>query len=126
MRDHVQGVWSDRSCIETYVLVRDDLNTLNVSGGLEDLLEHFLGDSRVQTTNVESSLVGLRSGTARTAGTARRVQTIAIVVHSIGHGVGLHGALRDVERGVLARSTASLGGSGHLDLVVGHVFLDLI
>jgi hypothetical protein len=107
---------------ETYVLIRDDLNTLNVSSGLEDLFEDFLGDSGVQTANVESSLVGLRSGTARTTGTARRVQTIAIVVHGISHGVGLLGALRDVERGVLARSTASRGGSGHLHLVlvVGH------
>jgi len=126
MRDRVQGVWSDRSCIETYVLVRDDLNTLNVSGGLEDLLEHFLGDSRVQTTNVESSLVGLRSGTARTTGTARRVQAVAIVVHSISHSVGLHGALRDVERGGTGQEHRRLGGSGHLNLVVGHVFLDLI
>lgn len=111
-----------RGTIETHVLIRDDLNTLNVSGGLEDLLEHFLCDSGVKTTNVESSLVWLRSGTARTAGAARRVQTIAIVVHGISHGVGLDGALRDVERGVLARSTAGRGGSGHLHLVliVGH------
>jgi hypothetical protein len=112
----------DERAIETYVLIRDDLNTLNVSSGLEDLLEDFLGDSRIQTTNVKSSLVGLGSGTARTAGAARRVQAIAVVVHGISHGVGLDGALRDVERGVLARSTAGRGGSGHLHLVlvVGH------
>lgn len=108
--------------IETHVLIRDDLNTLNVSSGLEDLLEHFFGDSRVKTTDVQSSLVGLRSSTARTASATRRVQTIAVVVHSISHGVGLDGALRDVERGVLARSPAGRGGSGHLHLVlvVGH------
>lgn len=110
------------STIGTYVLIRDDLNTLNVSGGLEDLLEHFLCDSGVQTTNVESSLVWLRGGTARATGATRRVQAIAVVVHGISHGVGLDGALGDVERGVLARSTASRGGSGHLHLVlvVGH------
>lgn len=110
------------SIIRTYVLIRDDLNTLNVSGGLEDLLEHFLCDPRVQTTDVESSLVWFGGGTARTTGATRRVEAIAVVVHGIGHGVGLDGALGDVERGVLARSTASRGGSGHLHLVlvVGH------
>ena len=108
--------------IETHVLIRDDLNTLNVSSGLEDLLEHLLGDSGVKTTDVESSLVWLRSSTARAAGAARRVQTVAVVVHGISHGVGLDGALRDVEWGVLARSPAGRGGSGHLHLVlvVGH------
>ncbi|RXK34165.1 hypothetical protein BBD39_06145 [Arsenophonus endosymbiont of Bemisia tabaci Asia II 3] len=46
----------------TYVLVRDDLDVLHVSGGLKDLPEDLFGDSGVQATNVQSSFVGFGSG----------------------------------------------------------------
>jgi hypothetical protein len=44
----------------TYVLVRDDLDVLHVSSGLENLPENLFGDPGVQTANIQSSFVGLR------------------------------------------------------------------
>lgn len=44
---------------ETYVLVGDDLDVLNVTGSLKDLAQNILRDTRVQATDVESSLVRL-------------------------------------------------------------------
>lgn len=122
---HVGDGITDGGSCRTYVLIRDDLNTLNVSSSLENLLEDLLGDSGVQTTNVEGSLVWLRGGAARTAGAARRVE--AIVAHGGTNSVGVHvGVLGNVERGVLTGSTAGRGGSRHLGRVVGHFFfLDL-
>lgn len=48
----------------TYILVRDDLHTEHVAAGLENLLEDVLSHSRIQSSNVESSLVGLWSRSA--------------------------------------------------------------
>ena len=66
----------------TYVLVRDDLDVLHVSSGLEDLSQDFLGDPRVQSTNVQGSLVGLRGGapdgTASAHGRAKTVEAVGI------------------------------------------------
>lgn len=105
---------------KTHILVRDDLNTLNVAGGLEDLLQDLFGDSRVQAANVQRSLVGLRSGTAGTTSAARGIETI--VTHGRANRVRVEvGVLGDVERGVLAGSRAGRGSGGHLSRVVGHV-----
>jgi len=81
----------------TYVLVRDDLDILHVSGGLENLPQDLLGDPRVQATHVKGSLVGLRGGAPDgTAGAHRRTKTVEAV--GVGH---VHGervvVLRDVE-----------------------------
>jgi len=93
---HDNGTWAEvvRS---TYVLVRDDLDVLHVSSGLEDLSQDFLGDPRVQTTNVKGSLVGLRGGAPDGAASAHgRAKTVEAV--GVGH---VHGervvVLRDVE-----------------------------
>ena len=56
----------------TYVLVRDDLDVLHVSSGLKDLSQDFLGDPRVQSTNVQGSLVGLRGGAPDGTASAHR------------------------------------------------------
>lgn len=48
----------------THILVRDDLHILNMASGLEDLAQNVLSDTRIQTTNVQSPLVGLRGGAA--------------------------------------------------------------
>jgi hypothetical protein len=118
----------------TYVLVRDDLDVLHVSSGLEDLSQNFLGDPRVQTANVKGSLVGLRGGAPdSTAGAHRGTKTVKAV--GVGH---VHGervvVLRDVEAerrlavavliARLARHATHGGRHGELGLggtvVVGH------
>lgn len=69
-------------CEVTYVLVGDDLDILHVSSGLEDLPENFFGDPWVQTTNVQRSLVGLRSGApdgaASAHGRAKAIEAVGI------------------------------------------------
>lgn len=90
------GTWAEVVRL-TYVLVRDDLDILHMSGGLENLPQDFLGDPRVEATNVEGSLVGLRgsapNGAAGAHGRAKAVEAVRI-----GH---VHGervvVLRDVE-----------------------------
>jgi hypothetical protein len=62
-------------CASTYrwgagSLVRDNLNTLDVAGRLEDLAQNVLGDSGVQSTNIQGPLVGLRRGATRGVGRA--------------------------------------------------------
>lgn len=44
-----------------YILVRDDLDILDVSRSLKDLAQDILSHALVQAADVESSLVGLRS-----------------------------------------------------------------
>lgn len=43
----------------TNVLVRNDLDTLDMAGGLKDLTQDILGDPGVQAAHVQGSLVGL-------------------------------------------------------------------
>lgn len=114
----------------TYVLVRDDLDVLHVSGGFKDLPQDLLSDSGVQPTNVKSSFVRFRGGAPD--GTAG--------AHGGGDAVGLDRervvVLRDVEperrlrrhglavavlEGGLARHGRRHGeGRGGLGSVVGH------
>jgi hypothetical protein len=47
------------------ILVRDDLNTLDVTGRLENLTKHVLGDPRIQPTNIQGSFVRFRGGATR-------------------------------------------------------------
>lgn len=47
---------------KTYILVRDDLDVLNMACSLENLTQDFLSHSLVQSANVEGTLVGLRGG----------------------------------------------------------------
>jgi hypothetical protein len=78
---HDNSMWVELVRL-TYVLVRDDLDVLHVSSCLEDLSQDFLGDPRVQTTNVKGSLVGLRGGapdgTASAHGRAKTVEAVGI------------------------------------------------
>lgn len=66
----------------TYVLVRDDLDVLHVSSGLEDLPENLFGNPRVQTANVQSSFVGLGGsapdGAASAHGRSKAVEAVGI------------------------------------------------
>jgi len=81
-------------------LVRDDLDALDVAGGLENLAQHVLGDSGVQSTDVQGSLVGLGGSAAR---------HVAGLAAGWGHWVAGHrgadgggdgvGVLRDDDRG---------------------------
>ena len=93
----------------TYVLVRDDLDILNVTSSFEDLTQNILSDARVQTTNIQGSLVGLRGGAANEGtGTAGGCHIIA------GHGRGDSGRNwigvgRDVQR--RRRHVALVGGA---------------
>jgi hypothetical protein len=81
----------------TYVLVRDDLDVLHVSSGLENLSQDFLGDPWVQTANVKGSLVGLR-GSAPDGTACAHWGTKTVKAVGVGH---VHGervvVLRDVE-----------------------------
>lgn len=86
----------------TYILVRDNLNALDMTGGLEDLAQDLLGDARVQATNIQRTLVGLGSGTTteRAAAAGRDdAALIAAGAHRRGDG-GRDGVsvLRDVKR----------------------------
>lgn len=99
---HVQCLkvmWMKRASLRqvTYVLVRDDLNVLHVSSGLEDLPENLLGHPRVQTANVQSSFVGLGGsapdGAASAHGRSKAVEAVGIR-HVHGERVVV---LRDVE-----------------------------
>lgn len=47
-----------------YILVGDDLHTLDMTGGLEDLLQDILGHPWIKSSNVQSSLVWLGGGPA--------------------------------------------------------------
>lgn len=59
--------------IITHILVRNDLHILDMTRGLEDLAQNILGNTLVQATNVQSSLVRLRRRPATEAGyTTRR------------------------------------------------------
>jgi hypothetical protein len=92
-------MWMKRASLRqvTYVLVRDDLNVLHVSSGLEDLPENLLGHPRVQTANVQSSFVGLGGsapdGAASAHGRSKAVEAVGIR-HVHGERVVV---LRDVE-----------------------------
>ena len=115
----------------TYVLVRDDLDVLHVSSGLEDLSQDFLGDPRVQSTNVKGSLVGLRGGAPDGAtgahGRAKTVQAVGIR-HVHGERIVVLGdvqAERRLSRHALAvailiaRHTTHGGRHGELLLLLG-------
>ena len=115
----------------TYVLVRDDLDVLHVSSGLEDLSQDFLGDPRVQSTNVQGSLVGLRGGApdgaAGAHGRAKTVQAVGIR-HVHGERIVVLGdvqAERRLSRHALAvailiaRHTTHGGRHGELLLLLG-------
>jgi hypothetical protein len=93
---HDNGMWVGL-VQPTYVLVRDDLDILHVSSGLENLSQDFLGDPWVQTADVKGSLVGLWGGAPDgTAGAHWGAKTVKAV--GVGH---VHGervvVLRDVE-----------------------------
>jgi len=99
---HVQCLnvkWMKRVSVRkvTYVLVRDDLDVLHVSSGLENLPENLFGDPGVQTANVQSSFVGLGGstpdGAASAHGRTKAVETVGIR-HVHGERVVV---LRDVE-----------------------------
>lgn len=77
-------IWWRVDCF-TYVLIGDDLDVLDVAGSLEDLSQDILGDSRVQTTDVQRALVGLRGGAARERATAGRRHDL-IATHGRGDG----------------------------------------
>ena len=49
---------------QTHIFIRDDLHTLHVPYGLEDLPQHIVGHARLKAADVESALVRLRGGTA--------------------------------------------------------------
>lgn len=117
----------------TYVLVRDDLDVLHVSSGLENLSQDFLGDPWVQTADVKGSLVGLWGGAPDgTAGAHRGAKTVKAV--GVGH---VHGervvVLGDVQAErrlsrhalavaiLIARHTTHGGRHGELLLLGGTV-----
>lgn len=52
------------------ILVRNNLDALDMARGFENLLQHFLRDSRIQSANVQGSLVGLWRCTAHKASSA--------------------------------------------------------
>jgi hypothetical protein len=61
------------------ILVRNNLNALDMARGFENLLQHFLGDSRIQPPNIQCSLVRLwRSSTYKASSTGRRHHLLAI------------------------------------------------
>lgn len=62
---HVAGATAVKGSHYTNVLVRNNLNALDVTSGLEDLAQDVLGDSRVQATHIQSSFVRLGSRTTR-------------------------------------------------------------
>jgi hypothetical protein len=84
----------------TCSLVGNDLDALDVASGLEDLTQHVLSDSGVQSTNIQRALVRLRGSATR---------NVARLAAGRGHGVGAHGradggrdrvvVLRDDDRG---------------------------
>jgi hypothetical protein len=51
----------------TYILVRDDFDALNVTRGLEYLLQNLFRNPRVQPTNIKCSFVRLRRRTSHAA-----------------------------------------------------------
>ena len=71
--------------MSTYVLVRNDLDILNMACRLEDLTQDIFGHALVQSANVESTFVGLRCGATKGGGGGRGHQTAVI---SGGHGRG--------------------------------------
>ena len=117
----------------TYVLVRDDLDVLHVSSGLEDLPENLLGHPGVQTANVQSSFVGLGGsapdGAASAHGRSKAIETVGIR-HVHGERVVVLGdvqAERRLSRHALAvailiaRHTTHGGRHGELLLLGGTV-----
>jgi hypothetical protein len=60
---------SSRSSVQgaTHILVRNNLNAEHVASGLENLLENILRHAGVQTTDIQSSLVGFGSSPAHIA-----------------------------------------------------------
>lgn len=63
--------WVAKQEKSTYILVRDNLDILNVTSRLEDLAQDILGDSLVQSTNIERSLIRFGRSSSE-AGTGRR------------------------------------------------------
>lgn len=49
----------------TYVLVRDDLDVLDVTSGLEDLAQDILRDAGIKAADIQGALVGLGGGATR-------------------------------------------------------------
>jgi hypothetical protein len=84
---------------KTYVLVRDDLDILNMTRGLKNLTQNFLGHSLVQSANVEGALVRLRGGATEATCAGGRHDTS--LVRRSGRGDSSRdrvGVLRDMER----------------------------
>ena len=54
-----------RGNLYSNVLVRNDLDALDVAGGLEDLAQDVLGDARVQASHIQCAFVRLGGGAAR-------------------------------------------------------------
>jgi hypothetical protein len=67
----------------THILVRDDLHAHNVTGSLKDLLENIFGHARIQTPNIEGSLV-------RLGGSAADIATSACGGHHVARHGGTH------------------------------------
>lgn len=87
----------------TYVLVRNDLDVLNMAGRLENLAQDVFCDAGVQASNIQSTLVRLRSSAATERAAAGRRHNAALVAASA-HRRGDRGrdrvrVLRDVQRG---------------------------
>jgi hypothetical protein len=61
---------SSAQSLETHVLIRDDLDTDDMSSSFEDLLQYILRDPRVEATNVESPFVWFRGCTTHISASA--------------------------------------------------------
>lgn len=70
---------------DAYILIGNDFDTLNVAGCLENLTQNLLSDPLVKTSDIESSLVRLRSCTTSKASTARG-QSLSRPGHGRGYG----------------------------------------
>ena len=83
----------------TYVLIRDYLDILDMSCGLEDLTQHILRHPLVETPHVECALVRLGSGTSSEATSAAGRHDVVYAGHGRGDGGRDRvGVLWDVQR----------------------------
>ena len=93
---------ANRGLAKTHVLIRDDLNALNMASGLKDLAQHILRDAGVQSSHVQRPLVRFRGCTASIGGSAGGRHDAALVSASThGRGDGRRDGvvvLRDMER----------------------------
>ena len=83
----------------TYILIRDNLDVLNVTGSLEDLTENILCDTLVEAANVQSTLVRFGGSTSESSSTCRRHQSTLIGRKGRGNrSRDRVGILRDMQR----------------------------